>query len=312
MGVVFQFPWEVALIEFFQNAIANNSILHAILVFFTQFGEESMGVLVIGFFYWSYNKDIGRDVGLNVIFAEVMNSMIKNLFFRIRPYAVNESIDCLNEVEPGYDIYDMDKQGYSFPSGHSTNITTTVLSIALKIKNNLFLAIGILLIIMVSISRFALGVHYPTDVLFGILLGILTVTILTFLRQKLSKNILYAILVIIGSIGIAFCRSNDYFSSLGLLYGFMAGDLFDNKYVNFKNTRNAFKAIIRTVLGVLIFLAISTILKLPFSHETLEAHTYFAYLYRVFRYGLASFVVIGLYPILFKYNIFRLDDKLKG
>ena len=86
MGVVFQFPWEVALIEFFQNAIANNSILHAIFVFFTQFGEESMSVLVIGFFYWSYNKDIGRDVGLNVIFAEVMNSMIKNLFFRIRHF----------------------------------------------------------------------------------------------------------------------------------------------------------------------------------------------------------------------------------
>ena len=310
MGVVYQFPWEVALIEFIQSIIADNSILRSIFVFFTQFGEAFMAVLIIGFFYWSYNKDIGRDVGLNVIFAEVTNSMVKNLFFRIRPYAANETIDCLNEVEPGYDIYDMDKQGYSFPSGHSTNITTTVLSIAMKIKNNLFLVIGTLFIIMVGFSRFALGVHYPTDVLFGILLGILTVTILTFLRQKLSRNVLYAILSVIGAVGIVYCRSNDYYSSLGLLYGFIAGDLFDSKYVNFRNTRNVLKTIIRTIFGALIFLAITSIMKMPFSHETLEAHTYFAYLYRVFRYGLACFVVIGLYPILFKYNIFKLDDKM--
>jgi membrane-associated phospholipid phosphatase len=47
--------------------------------------------------------------------------MAKNIALRRRPYFDHESIHILRVVEPEADIYDIAAQGYSFPSGHSTN-----------------------------------------------------------------------------------------------------------------------------------------------------------------------------------------------
>ena len=67
--------------------------------------------------------------------------------------------------------------------------------------------------------------------------------------------------------------------------------------------------IFRILGGAIIFLSLVNVLKLPFSNEVLEAETLFAFMYRVFRYGISTFVIVGLYPILFKYNILRLKEK---
>ena len=77
-------------------------------------------VLVMGFIYWSLDKETGRMIGLNVALANIWNPMIKNIFLRTRPYMVSEQVSLLREIAPG-DIHDLNLQGYSFPSGHSVN-----------------------------------------------------------------------------------------------------------------------------------------------------------------------------------------------
>ena len=49
------------------------------------FGEELFLILVIGFLYWSYDKQIGRRVGLIALMGSVWNPMIKNAALRRRP-----------------------------------------------------------------------------------------------------------------------------------------------------------------------------------------------------------------------------------
>jgi membrane-associated phospholipid phosphatase len=75
--------------------------------------------------------------------------------------------------------------GYSFPSGHSLNSTVTYGLLALVAwRSRLPLAvrrvavvIGIAIPFLVGLSRIALGVHHPTDVLAGWLAGIALVAL---------------------------------------------------------------------------------------------------------------------------------------
>ena len=74
---------------------------------------------------------------------------------------------------------------YSFPSGHTMNSTTTYGLIALVAWRSqlplrlrrIAVAIGVTVPILVGLSRIGLGVHFPSDVLGGWLLGLAFVSL---------------------------------------------------------------------------------------------------------------------------------------
>lgn len=89
--------------------------------------------------------------------------LLKNIFSRERP-----NIYRLIEIS-----------GYSFPSGHTTSATTMYLTLAIillsimkKLNKYFVFSIAVLGIVIIGSSRIYLGVHYPTDVMAGICLGI--------------------------------------------------------------------------------------------------------------------------------------------
>lgn len=89
------------------------------------------------------------------------NEIIKKVVARPRPCTVDTGVTLLIP-RPGQ---------YSFPSGHTANSFTAAVSIFLYYRKP-----GILALVVASIiafSRMYLFVHYPTDILGGILLGTL-------------------------------------------------------------------------------------------------------------------------------------------
>ena len=135
----------------------------SILSFFSLFGEELLTILILGFLYWSYNKRIGKMVGLSVLAGMVWCPMIKNIVLRRRPYFDHEEIGILRVVEPEADIYDITAQGYSFPSGHSANASSLYGIIAANIKKRWMTVLAVVLPLLVGVSRVTVGAHYPTD-----------------------------------------------------------------------------------------------------------------------------------------------------
>ena len=301
-GNTFYFEWEISLILWLQAHMG--SIGTALASFISAFGEELACVVVIGFLYWCYDKRVGRFVGLNALVGLVLNPMIKNVFLRRRPYFDNPGIKCLKPVNKEADIYNIAAQEYSFPSGHSTNAVAVYTSLAMKGKGSKALTvIGVLVPLLVGVSRFCLGVHYPTDVLCGWLLGLAVIAAVPQLRQRINNDrIFYCVLLALGLPGFFYCKSQDFFTGYGLLLGFILADLFERRWVRFENTRSPLRAVLRIVGGAAIFFGLNTLCKLPFSTEYLESGVMSAMMIRMLRYAVVIFTDIGLYPMLFRYT----------
>ena len=94
-------------------------------------------------------------------------------------------------------------------------------SLALYGKKRWLTVIGIVIPFLCGISRFCLGLHYPTDVLAGWACGVIVIFLVPYLEKKLMKRYFYAILLVISLSGFLYCQSDDYFSAVGLLVGFI-------------------------------------------------------------------------------------------
>ena len=106
---------------------------------------------------------------------------VKKCFNRDRPFETLKDIRAL-ERKP---------MSRSFPSWHAYNVTSQGLLLAFLL-NSIGIAIIVLIFaIIVSFSRIQLGVHYPSDVIFGFFIGIIgfiiAITILAPLVMNLIK-----------------------------------------------------------------------------------------------------------------------------
>ncbi len=99
-------------------------------------------------------------IGLLIEFP--LQLVLKNSFSRPRPFEICDGVGCL--VRPG--------DRYSFPSGHMS-CAVVVMTVIGSVYSWLFIPL-FLLALMIGISRVYLGVHYPTDVLAGAVLGFLS------------------------------------------------------------------------------------------------------------------------------------------
>lgn len=301
-GNIFYLNWEITLMEWLQAHLGAGAI--SAISFLSMFGEQLLMVVVIGFLYWCWDKEFGKFVGLNVLVVNVWNPLIKNIFLRLRPYFVSDRIDLLRLIDADADKYDVLAQGYSFPSGHSSSAVAVYGSLAAyQKKNRVLLILAFVLPLLVGFSRVVVGAHYPTDVLVGWALGLLTVLLVPWLRRKIKNDwLFYGLLFLLAVPGFFYCTSDDYYTSFGMLLGLMLALPFEEKYVQFENTRDPVRCVLRIAFGGAIYFGLNTALKLPFPKELLDAGDLTAHLIRSLRYTLVMFTVIALYPMLFRYT----------
>lgn len=304
MGNAFWFEWEPQVILFLQDKIT--PILQSIFEAITFLGDEYAMILIIGFLYWGYKKDLGKKVGIYAIMALVSSIALNNIVMRRRPYFDHPEIKCLKPRSSEGDPYDLLIQGFSFPSGHATNSISTYAVLGLNSRKKILKAVFFFIPILIGLSRVTLGVHYPTDILAGWALSALIIFIVSFIKNQYA---LYILITVLGMIGCFFCKSADYYSALGITFGFILGFLFEEKKVHFENTKSVLWMIIRTVGGLFLFVAVDKLLKIPFSAEFLSSATSLALLVRTIRYTLATFVLIGVYPLSFQWIDKKISKK---
>lgn len=104
----------------------------------------------------------------------VCNGLLKNLVARTRPCDVNTAIQLLISHPTDY----------SFPSGHTAASFTAVAALYFSGDKKIWKA-AIVLGILIAFSRMYLYVHYPTDILGGLLLGITSAYLAYWCQKKI-------------------------------------------------------------------------------------------------------------------------------
>lgn len=123
-------------------------------IFITMF---TLGLVIFGS---DQNKLVGIEALLSLGISQIIVHSLKMIMSRERPYNIIEQLNTF-----GIDLSD-----YSFPSGHTTASFSLATTLALNIPK--LSIVVFLLAAIIAISRIYLGVHYPTDVVAGVILGI--------------------------------------------------------------------------------------------------------------------------------------------
>ena len=300
-GNAFAFPWEVDLMAWLQNSLPDSLI--SVFSRFSFFGEEAFMFLLLGFLYWSYDKRAAKKAGIVIVMICVWAPMIKNAVLRLRPYMVHEQIGLRRAIAADADLNDISAQGYSFPSQHAASVSGLGSAIAAVFNKPWLSWLTVILSLLVGVSRVIVGAHYPTDVLCGWVFGLLVCAVVSALERRITdQRLFYGLMLLTALPGLFFCKSADYYSVLGLLIGFIFGTQVEEKHVNFENTCHPVRAVLRILGGGLVFIALNTILKLPFSARFLSSGTFAALLVRCARYAVIAFVCFAVYPMVFKYT----------
>ena len=259
-----------------------NPFLDGLFQFITMFGEEAILIPLIAVIYWAFNKKMGEYIAYASLTSVLVNGAIKDIFKAKRPIG-----------EPGIRSLRVETAtGYSFPSGHTQGTASFWSAIAIYLKNNYMYAISALIIILVAISRLYLGVHYPKDVLFGAIFGILTSFITYKLFNKVNNKIaLYFITFIIFIPALLYAHSADFIKGMGTFLGFALGIYVEKKYVNFSVEGKSINKILRVVIGLAILILLKVGLKAVFPNKLV---------FHFLRYFIIVFFGIGIYPAIFK------------
>ena len=146
-----------------------NPVLDAIMIFITHLGDDGIFWIALGVILCVFKKTrkYGVLLFLGLAFATVINNLVlKQIFERPRPFDF--------DGWPGEFIYPnlVEKpHSFSFPSGHTS--TSLGAATPLLIKANKKWGIPVfILAVLVGFSRVYVHVHYPTDVIVGMIVGI--------------------------------------------------------------------------------------------------------------------------------------------
>jgi membrane-associated phospholipid phosphatase len=312
------YRWGIDLIRAIQGIQSPG--LTACMRFITALGTEYFYIPVILLVFWCVDAKKGARLGFLILGSAFINGFFKELLKQPRPFILEPSVGLA--FEPSYGI----------PSGHAQLSLCFALPMALWcsrfVKSRREAAVlpavirvgALLFVLLIAFTRLYLGVHFPTDILAGWLLGGLTLGLAFVFEPRVSALLnaggLRSQIIAAAIIALGMNALYPVDRSLGGLFlGFSAGYALTGA-AGFRGSISAtagFNApapvirILRFVLGIaggaLIYLVLKAVLPggdsvfsaLPFWGS---ASPYYA-LGRFVRYGLLGFWASAGAPWLF-------------
>ncbi|MCD6569804.1 MAG: phosphatase PAP2 family protein [Deltaproteobacteria bacterium] len=247
--------YNYALLEAIQKIA--NPILDHIMIIFSSLGNEPFFVLALPVFFWIIDKSFAMRLSALFLLSALTNDILKYIFHTLRPDP--EYIKVLFASSGG---------GYAFPSGHSQGAVVFWGQIFKQWSFKSLRWICIILIIFIPFSRLYLCVHWPLDVIGGMVVGAIFLSIAPFIfKLVILKDLLgrpgLIILIILVSIGAMFATTIPSAPKLvGILAGMAIGAVMEDRFCSFDpKSGNIIAKSTRLILGFVILITLKGGLK---------------------------------------------------
>ncbi|HSJ53149.1 MAG TPA: phosphatase PAP2 family protein [Anaerolineae bacterium] len=245
-------PWGTEFIVWVQSF--SGGWLRSVFRFFTLLGNEEFYLLLLPIVYWGIHKRLGITLGYLVMLSVWLNDVFKHLFGIPRPADARIQAPW-PETSP------------SFPSGHSQNAVAGWGYLALRFRVPAGTVVAILLILGIGLSRIALGVHFPQDVLGGWAIGLVLLfvyaraegRVVPWLgRQRLAARAALAVVVPLLLILIHPADVNGLYPAEGaitpgsVMVGLGIGFLMEHAWVRFRVHGPLWQRALRLAVGLVL------------------------------------------------------------
>jgi membrane-associated phospholipid phosphatase len=303
--------WGIPIITWLQSL---GDWLTPVMELITFLGDEQFYLLILPIFIWWIDIGLGLRIGVSLLLSAGINGSMKLFFGLPRPYWCSGEVQALSEGTT-----------FGFPSGHSQNALVLWGRLAAWMRKGWASILLALIIFFIALSRMYLGVHYPTDVLGGWLIGGLLLWALVRFDQPVQNwlkdqslggqfGLVIAAsgaILLLGSIAylstasraLPFCTPagidphtpDDFITAAGTLLGMGIGGAMLIHWGQFRTDVNWLMRIGRYLLGVAGLFALYLGLSALFpSGETLVGA-----IFRYVRYTILGLWVTYLAPRLF-------------
>jgi membrane-associated phospholipid phosphatase len=167
--------WGLELIRALQAALESPG-LTALVKAISALGTELFYLPALFFIFWCIDEKRGFRLGCLVLFSAWLNFFFKGLLQQPRPYNLDPQVG--RAFEPSYGL----------PSGHAQNSLVFLIPLMTRTGGPggdpakggggwIFRGLAVFLLLLIAFTRLYLGVHFPTDILAGWLVGGLLLTI---------------------------------------------------------------------------------------------------------------------------------------
>lgn len=219
----------------------------ALTIFFKMIsytGEEWFLITFLAIGYWCVNKKLFRDLTILVCISTLLNLFLKGMFQVPRPLVEHL----------------MHASDYSFPSGHAQTATVFWLFLALCYKQTFFWCLAAAMILGQCLSRVYLGVHFPSDVFAGFIIGSIIVTAYAFYRNTICWSIFgrnkWAVVSAFSLfLALYFWLAKDLNKNNmlagGALLGVVFGHLLEHRFCHYENLSNYLSKAAIVVFGLI-------------------------------------------------------------
>jgi undecaprenyl-diphosphatase len=276
--------WGLSVILWMQSL--RSPVLDAVFALGSFLGEEEFFFLLFATLLWAIDMRVGFRIGMIFLASVWVNSLAKVAIAHPRPYDLNPSV---GRVQP--------ELGYGLPSGHAQNAVVIWGGLAAWRRSRGAWIGAVVIALLIGLSRIYRGVHFPTDVLGGWLIGAVLLGVGLALSRPVGQwltgrplSIQIALALAGPAVLAALFPDRGAITATGTLAGACSGMAIATRRLSLEAGGGPWQRVLRLAVGLLVLFVLYVGLRMIFPSEGSAGYLAF----RFVRYVLlGAWVTLG-------------------